>query len=269
MHGRWSSYVAIGDSFTEGMDNPYGNGTYRGWADLVADCLAAEVDDFRYANLAVRGRLLPAVVDAQVPLAAAMRPDLVTFSAGGNDALRRRFDPQRMIDSFEGAVDRLRSSGATVVLFTPADLTINYGAAGRYLGPRIEFFLGLVRRVAKEYDAPLVDLWADDGFRDRRMWSADRLHLNSAGHRRVAHQVLSALDVECDPECVAKLPMAAPDRWLTARRADLAWARVHLAPWIGRRLTGRSSGDTITAKRPDLLELQPVGSSSGRSSGSE
>ncbi|MFG1920303.1 SGNH/GDSL hydrolase family protein [Cryptosporangium sp. NPDC048952] len=255
MPGPWSSYVAIGDSFTEGMDDPYGDGTYRGWADLVAGCLASEADNFRYANLAVRGRLLPAVVDAQVPLAAAMKPCLVTFSAGGNDALRRRFDPERMAEVFEGAVDRLVSSGAEVVLFTPPDVTVNYPAASRYLGPRIALCTELVRRVAKEYDTHLADLNADDGFRDRRMWSIDRLHLNPAGHRRVAHHVLSALDVECDAEWMESLPMATPARWVTARRADLQWARAHLAPWIGRRLTGRSSGDTITAKRPDLALL--------------
>lgn len=255
MPGPWSSYVAIGDSFTEGMDDPYGDGTYRGWADLVATCLAAGAEEFRYANLAVRGRLLPAVVNAQVPLAAAMKPGLVTFSAGGNDALRRRFDTQRMADVFEGAVDRLTASGASVVLFTPPDVTVNYPAAARYLGPRIEYCAELVRRMAKDYDAHLADLWNDDGFRDRRMWSIDRLHLNSAGHRRVAHHVLSALDVECDPEWVTALPAASPARWLTARRADLQWAGIHLAPWVGRRLTGRSSGDTITAKRPDLAKL--------------
>lgn len=253
--GRWASYVAVGDSFTEGMDDPYGDDTYRGWADLVAQCLAADIDGFRYANLAVRGRLLPAVVNAQVPIATAMRPDLVTFSAGGNDALRRRFDAARIADIYEGAVARLAASGTSVVLFTPADVTINYPAANRYLGPRIDFWLGLVHRVTAEYGTRLVDLWADDGFRDRRMWSVDRLHLNAAGHRRVAHHVLTALGVDPDPTWTAALPAAQPDRWATARRADLQWARAHLAPWIGRRLTGRSSGDTITAKRPDLVEL--------------
>jgi len=253
--GPWSSYVAIGDSFTEGMDDPYDDGTYRGWADLVAGCLAAGADEFRYANLAVRGRLLPAVVNAQVPLAAAMKPGLVTFSAGGNDSLRRRFDAQRMAEVFEGAVDRLTASGASVVLFTPPDITVNYPAATRYLGPRIEYCAELVRRVAKDHGAYLADLWEDDGFRDRRMWSIDRLHLNTAGHRRVAHHVLNALGLECDPEWGTTLPAATPAPWLTARRSDLQWARAHLAPWIGRRLTGRSSGDTITAKRPDLAKL--------------
>jgi hypothetical protein len=41
-------------------------------------------------------------------------------------------------------------------------------------------------------------------------------------------------------------------RWLAARNADLRWVRHHFAPWFKRRLTGRSSGDLITAKRPAL-----------------
>jgi lysophospholipase L1-like esterase len=255
VRGRWASYVAVGDSFTEGVDDPYGDGTYRGWADLVAGRLAEDVDGFRYANLAVRGRLLRPVVDAQVPLAIAMKPDLVTFVAGANDAIRRRFDSMQMADAFEGAVARLHAAELDVVLFTPADLTIHYRAAQRYLMPRVEFWLELIQRVAKDYDARLVDLWSDNGFRDRRLWSVDRLHLNPAGHRRVAYRVLETLGLEADEAWMRPLPATSPDGWVTARRSDLQWARAHLAPWIGRRLTGRSSGDTVTAKRPDLAEL--------------
>ena len=29
---RWNSLVSLGDSFTEGMDDSYPDGTYRGWA---------------------------------------------------------------------------------------------------------------------------------------------------------------------------------------------------------------------------------------------
>lgn len=47
----------MGDSFSEGLDDPYPTGGYRGWADLVAEALAARRPGFEYANLAVRGRL--------------------------------------------------------------------------------------------------------------------------------------------------------------------------------------------------------------------
>ena len=37
-----------------------------------------------------------------------------------------------------------------------------------------------------------------------------------------------------------------PERsWREARVEDLQWTREHLIPWIGRRLTGRSSGDGL------------------------
>src|SRR4029079_13035076 len=32
----YASFVAVGDSFTEGLDDLQPDGTYRGWADLVA-----------------------------------------------------------------------------------------------------------------------------------------------------------------------------------------------------------------------------------------
>jgi hypothetical protein len=39
------------------------------------------------------------------------------------------------------------------------------------------------------------------------------------------------------------------------RAADVAWARAHAAPWLQRRLTGRSSGDGVGPRYP---ALEPV-----------
>ncbi|MER2137399.1 MAG: SGNH/GDSL hydrolase family protein, partial [Arthrobacter sp.] len=56
----FNRYVALGDSFTEGIGDPSPEspGGHRGWADRLAEELAAGHDDFAYANLAIRGRLL-------------------------------------------------------------------------------------------------------------------------------------------------------------------------------------------------------------------
>jgi hypothetical protein len=35
-------------------------------------------------------------------------------------------------------------------------------------------------------------------------------------------------------------------------RANADWTRTHFVPWVRRRLTGRSSGDTVQPKRPQL-----------------
>src|SRR4029079_6433218 len=52
----WSRYVALGDSFAEGIGDPEPTvpGGNRGWADRVAEVLSQGTEDFAYANLAVR-----------------------------------------------------------------------------------------------------------------------------------------------------------------------------------------------------------------------
>jgi len=84
------AFVAIGDSFTEGLEDPDPGGGFRGWADRVAGVLSAQRPGFRYANLAIRGKLLGEVVAEQLPRAVELAPDLVSLAAGGNDILRRR-----------------------------------------------------------------------------------------------------------------------------------------------------------------------------------
>lgn len=261
----WNRYVALGDSFTEGMDDPYPDGTYRGWADLVAASLADKAlaggrsasytarptEDFGYANLAVRGRLLPRVIDEQVPAALALRPDLVSFAAGGNDALRRNFDPAAVTGRFDRTVRELRAAGADVIVFQFADVTRRLPGR-RYVLPRVQVMNDAVRATAERHGAYLVDLWTDEEFHPPALWSLDRLHLNAAGHRRVAAHVLMALGLAPDPAWLSSPPPAPPLSWPARRAADARWARQHFAPWIRRRLTGRSSGDQVAAKRPAL-----------------
>ncbi|MEU4677248.1 SGNH/GDSL hydrolase family protein [Micromonospora sp. NPDC023737] len=249
---RWRSFVAVGDSFTEGMDDPYPDGTFRGWADLVATRLAAEAGpDFRYANLAIRGRLFPNIVANQVPEALAMKPDLVSFAAGGNDVLRRTFDGERLVAHFDEIVGQFRATGADVLIFRFADVMARLPGQ-RLVKPRVELLNRAVGETAERHGAIMVDLYADDTYLHPMLWGTDRLHLSSAGHRRVAGQVLDALGVGCDEEWLLVPPHPEPTPWLAARTADLRWAGQHFAPWIKRRLTGRSSGDTVSAKRPIL-----------------
>lgn len=249
---QWGSFVAVGDSFTEGLDDPYPDrGVFRGWADLVAGTLAERRNGFRYANLAIRGRLFGRIVDEQLPPALAMGADLVSFAAGVNDILRRGFDPAALTSRFDTTVRELRGTGADVILFRFAD-GITHLPGQRLIGPRIALLNRTVLDVADRHGAVVVDLAADDAFHNPALWSSDRLHLCAAGHRRVAAHVLAALGVDPDPAWWQAPPYPPPRRWLAARGADLAWAGNHLVPWVKRRLTGRSSGDGITAKRPTL-----------------
>ncbi|BAJ32585.1 MULTISPECIES: SGNH/GDSL hydrolase family protein [Kitasatospora] len=249
------SYAALGDSFTEGLNDPGPGGRHAGWADRLAGMLAERrpEHDFRYANLAVRGRLLDQIVSEQVPKVRALRPDLVTLCAGGNDILRPGSDPDLIAEHFEAAVLELRESAGTVLICTGFD-TRNVPVL-RHLRGKIATYNAHLRAVADRNGLAVGDLWSLRAVHDRRAWSEDRLHLSPEGHQRVALLAARALGlpVEADPE--AAWPPAPVLTAADQRRENLQWARTFLLPWVGRRLRGESSGDHVEAKRPELLPL--------------
>lgn len=250
----YSSFVAVGDSFTEGMSDLLPDGSYRGWADLLADRLAAlprpDADAFRYANLAVRGKLIRQIADDQVDAAAAMGADLVTLVGGLNDMLRPKCDVDAVCALVESAVRRLAPScGQLVLMRSPAR---RGPVATRFL-PRMEHLFGFLDELAREHGAVVVDLYGAEVLGDPRMWADDRLHLTAEGHERVAEAVWQALGLPAASDWTRPLPPPVVPGWAARRGADLRFTRQHLLPWIGRRLTGRSSGDGRLPKRARLL----------------
>ncbi|WP_431805010.1 SGNH/GDSL hydrolase family protein [Microbacterium sp. bgisy203] len=251
----WRRMVAIGDSFTEGIGDPIpGTDGHRGWADRVAEVLGSQVDDFAYANLAVRGKLIGQIVADQIEPALALNPDLVTFSAGGNDVIRPGGDPDVVAAQFEDAVARLSSQGATVVVFTGIDT--NFTPVFRGIRGRVAIYNENIRGIADRYDAIVADQWALKEAQDMRFFDDDRLHYNALGHHEVARMVLRTLNVPNDLQPMQPDPLPTLT-WRAARANDLVWARTHLVPWVLRRVRHQSSGDNITAKRPDALPMIP------------
>jgi hypothetical protein len=175
----YASYVAVGDSFTEGMcDDLLPDGHYRGWADRVAARLAAEQPQspFRYANLAVRGKLIGQIHDEQVPGAAAMQGELVTLAGGLNDVLRPGCDIARVEDLLGRSAAALLAAGATVVLFTSTDPTRRMAGSARLL-PAVLRMKAFVEGLGADPRVAVVDLFSAPCFDDRRLWAEDRLRL--------------------------------------------------------------------------------------------
>lgn len=245
-------FVAIGDSFTEGVGDVATDGALIGWADRLAGHLATQQPELTYANLAIRGRKTLEVHDEQLDPALALTPDLASVACGVNDVLRVKCDSGFVGDRIEQMVSAFREADATTIVFSLP----NFGAvhpAGKVVSRRVHAINRRIASIAEEHDAVLVSL-PIDMLRDGAIWSDDRLHLNALGHARVAHGVAGLLGIEADP--TEPIVPGRPARTLPRQVIDRAtWIGTHAAPWVYRRVTGRSSGDGITAKRPDLRPL--------------
>ncbi len=124
----------------------------------------------------------------------------------------------------------------------------------RPLRGRFALYNEFVRASARRHDLDVVDFWALREYRDWRYWDPDRMHMGPAGHQRMAIEVLDTLGVQHD---LAPLPLV--DHPALSRREQvrehLDWVRGSAAPWVHRRLTGRSSGDGLDPRHPTLTRI--------------
>lgn len=250
-------YVAIGDSSTEGLDDPDGRGSYRGWANRLAEAVATCQGELLYANLGIRGKRTAEIRAEQLARAVAMEPGLATVFSGTNDVVGRGFDVRRVGADIEAIQSALVATGATVVTFTLPDLTPVMPLA-RLVRARVEALNDAIREAGARTGAIVVDVARHPVATDPRLWSEDRLHANALGHARIAQALGEAIGLpssEPPGSWHAPLPDQGPWNLAEAIGAEVRWTRRHLAPWIWRHLTGRSSGDGIREKRPLLAPL--------------
>lgn len=248
---RWRSYVALGDSITEGLcdTSRMPAGEYRGWADRLAGLLAPQQPGgFRYANLAVRSRKVADLEGDQLTQALQLRPDLVSVLMGANNLVGRRETPEDLADRVGAVVRRLRDAGSDVLLVTPF---LPRRRAAALLTRRFSRFNARLRIVARETGAILLDLEAVPGIGDLEMWSDDRVHLRSRGHRMLAYRAAQVLGV-ANAEALEQLDAAFHDEELPAAGA---WLTRDALPWVWRRLRGRTAGDGRTAKHTGYIEV--------------
>lgn len=253
----FTRYVAVGDSSTEGLDDPDGRGGYRGWADRLAEHVARAYPGLQYANLAVRGKSAGEIKASQLAAAVAMKPDLATVVAGMNDLLRRNWSAVRVAGEVGDMVHALTEQGATVVMFTIPDVSSRM-RLGKTLSQRTADLNVELRKIAAKEKAVLLDLASYDLASDPRMWAVDRLHGNPAGHARIGNELARLLHIPGVTEGGLDAPIDPPP--VRPRREvlleDLAWVAKFVAPWAWRRLRGRTLGDGREPKRPRLTPMQ-------------
>lgn len=232
-------FVAIGDSFTEGVGDELPDGVVRGWADLTAAGWADSLGEpIQYANLAIRGKLVWPIVEQQLEPALALKPTHLSFNGGGNDMLRPRTSISHIADAFSQVLRRCDEEGVQLILLSGANPSAQLPLS-RVIQRRGDLMsAAVVARMGGREDVVRALNWPDAELSDPSYWSEDRLHMNARGHHRVAARVLDALGQRV-PEGWWSLPEL-PD---AARLARGEYFREHLGPWFRRRLTGTSSGD--------------------------
>lgn len=252
-------YVALGDSQTEGAGDYDDEGRPIGWADRFAHALQATTSpDLLYANLAVGGCRARHVREVQLPAALELRPDLATVAVGMNDVLRHDFDLDSVVADVEHTVATLREAGATVATMTFPDVGMMLPVM-RWLRPREERLNDAVREIAGRYDVPVLELFEQRMCADARMWSHDRIHGSTEGHRRIAEGMAGLFGLpDADPAWADPLPDRPWTSPFDVVRRDVWWALTFAVPFLTRQLRGRRPQP---AKRPTLRPAAPASES--------
>jgi lysophospholipase L1-like esterase len=229
--------VALGDSLTEGVGDPVGDG-WRGWAALLAEGLAGPEERVEFTNLAVSGAQSRDVLEQQMRAGLALRPDLVSVVIGVNDTLRCTFDIRAVAERLDRVYAAFTGQGAmllTACLPDPGAMLGLPGVLARPLARRQRAVNRVVHALSDRYGA--VHLHAAEGewIMDRAMWSADRLHPGERGHRQLAarfHALLAQAGLASGPAPSTEPEFAAP-----TRSASLLWLATAGTGWVARRCT--------------------------------
>lgn len=247
------SYVALGDSLSEGLgDFSFSERRlHSGWTDRFATLLAREADlrghEFEYANLAIRGAKIEAIMGRQLERALELKPDLVTVMAGQNDLFAKVENIPRLEAALRDGIQKLLDAGCKVIVSN----TINpiHLMVFRPLAKLAVRMTEMIDRVAKDLDVPLHDVHRIQSLADVSYWAEDMVHFSGPGHIKVANEAAAILNLSYRLSELDECEIAVPERGLYG---TTRWVVVHVVPFIWRRIRRVSSGDGLEPKLPQL-----------------
>ncbi len=249
---RYTRYVAIGDSQTEGLWDGDDASGLVGFADRLAAMIDTHDPGVMYANLAIRGRRIKDLLNEQLPAALALQPDLISVCIGMNDVTRPGLHFGQALAELDDLHTRLAASGATVVTTTFPDIA-KILPIGRVIGSRVEQINAEIRKAAARYGFRLVDLYDAPSMTHPDTWSADRVHGSAAGHRLFAAAAAEALGLPGSNHDWAMVDEPARRPSLRSQAvSQVMWTQNMLMPWLWYQVRGKSVGDGRGPKRPRL-----------------
>ncbi|EMN7726967.1 SGNH/GDSL hydrolase family protein [Bacillus cereus] len=192
----WKRFVAIGDSFTEGIGDEVEGIALKSWVDHFVQLCE---NDIEYANFAKRGLVTEEIRSQQLEKALTFNPDLVSLIAGANDVLKGRWNHDAYKNDMEFMVDTLSKAGADIIIANLPDFTVRLPFAFEKKQVIKEQLLEeneVIRSLSREYKLHHVDFWNHHLVNDNTLWSKDLIHPNSKGYVKVAELIFSSLPVQ-------------------------------------------------------------------------
>jgi lysophospholipase L1-like esterase len=185
------TYVALGDSFTCGLEGDTGGR----WADEVARALPG----VSYVNLAEIGATSQVVEERQLSEGLSLEPDLISLICGANDVLETvRPDPGLFAGRLGRMLERIRREVPGAEVFT-----ITYPDLSRFvdLRPRTQarvargtrLYNAALRSVAQRHGMMLFEAAEHPGSEERENFASDGFHASPEGHKRLGRNIVKAL----------------------------------------------------------------------------
>ncbi len=252
------SYVAIGDSLSEGLGDRGFNQdrSHCGWTDRLATLLSLQASangqGFQFANLAIRGSGARTILGQQLNDALNLKPDLVTIMAGANDFSANSKRRAEIAELLNDGLARLREAGVTVVIantICPRHLRIF-----KPLLKRSEAITHIIEGLASKFGVPILDVHRIDQLGGIDYWAQDMVHFSAHGHITVANRAAEVLGLDL------RWPEVDPSELKNQRRSlqeTLLWIGRDVVPFVSRWLRRTTSGVGIMPKYSNLVEFSP------------
>ncbi|NGO66949.1 SGNH/GDSL hydrolase family protein [Streptomyces boncukensis] len=199
--------VALGDSMTQGRDDPAPGGGWRGWVPRLARQLGIPRDTV--ANTAAEGATAADVVERQIPRVRNARPGIVAFICGMND-ITGSGDAAESKRGCEALLSWAAGTGALVLTsgVVPCWEKLPVSRVRRSRLQRdVARFNHDLAALAAAHGASCLDPAVLPEARDPAMWAGDGIHLSPLGHQVIAREFTRLVRQRLPLEASARLSL--------------------------------------------------------------
>ncbi len=176
-----ATILVLGDS----LSGAYGLNADEGWVALLQQQVTKHGYNYKVINASVSGDTTRTGLSRIEPALKTHQPDIVIIALGGNDGLRGL--PFSEIESSLARIIELGQMQGAQLLLVGVRLPPNYGQVYN------QKFAALYRRLADEYEIPLVPMILEQVAENRALMQQDGIHPKAEAQPRVMQNVWTGL----------------------------------------------------------------------------